>query len=98
MALRGGSATLKEKMGVAETTSKSLGGGHGQDLLKWLAEKPMWKKMSGIDHFLVAGRISWDFKRQTDEASNWGSKFRFPGESKNITMLFFESSSWKLFL
>jgi hypothetical protein len=67
----------------------------GQDLVKWLAEKPEWKKMSGRDHFLVAGRISWDFRRQTDEASDWGSKFRFLGESKNMTMLSVESSSWK---
>ncbi|KAJ4723133.1 putative Xyloglucan galactosyltransferase KATAMARI1 [Melia azedarach] len=29
----------------------------GRNLLKWLAEKPEWKRMWGMDHFLVAGRI-----------------------------------------
>ncbi|XP_059447004.1 probable xyloglucan galactosyltransferase GT14 [Corylus avellana] len=66
-----------------------------QDLLRWLAEKPEWKKMSGRDHFFVAGRISWDFRRQTDESSDWGSKLRFLPESQNMTMLSVEASSWK---
>ncbi|KAF2298106.1 hypothetical protein GH714_014765 [Hevea brasiliensis] len=29
----------------------------GYDLVKWLVEKPEWKKMLGRDHFLVAGRL-----------------------------------------
>lgn len=66
----------------------------GLDLLRWLAERPEWKKMLGMDHFLVAGRISWDFRRQTDNVSDWGTKFRFLPESKNLTMLSVESSSW----
>lgn len=66
----------------------------GQDLLNWLVEKPEWKKMFGRDHFLVAGRISWDFRRRTDNSSDWGTKFRFLPESKNMTMLSVEASSW----
>ncbi|KAJ4723093.1 putative Xyloglucan galactosyltransferase KATAMARI1 [Melia azedarach] len=66
----------------------------GADLLRWLAEKPEWKKMEGMDHFLVAGRIARDFRRQTDKNSDWGSKFRFLPESQNISMLSIESSSW----
>lgn len=66
----------------------------GLDLVKWLAEKPEWKKLWGRDHFLVAGRIAWDFRRQTDNESDWGSKFRFLPESKNMSMLSIESSSW----
>ncbi|KAL5848512.1 hypothetical protein ACOSQ4_006525 [Xanthoceras sorbifolium] len=64
------------------------------DLLKWVAEKPEWKRMWGRDHFLVAGRISWDFRRQTDNESDWGSKLRFLPESKNMSMLSIESSCW----
>ncbi|KAG6731108.1 hypothetical protein I3842_01G113400 [Carya illinoinensis] len=67
----------------------------GKDLLNWLVERPEWKKMWGRDHFLVAGRISWDFRRQTDDASDWGTKFRFLPESQNMTMMSVESSSWK---
>ncbi|KAJ4723095.1 putative Xyloglucan galactosyltransferase KATAMARI1 [Melia azedarach] len=66
----------------------------GRNLLKWLAEKPEWKRMWGMDHFLVGGRISNDFRRKSDKNSAWGSKFRVFPESKNISMLSIESSSW----
>lgn len=64
------------------------------ELLKWLREKPEWKKMWGRDHFMVAGRITWDFRRWTDEDSNWGNKLMLLPESKNMTMLTIESSPW----
>ncbi|KAK8275674.1 hypothetical protein V6Z11_D10G152400 [Gossypium hirsutum] len=63
-------------------------------LVKWLSEKPEWKRMWGRDHFLVAGRIAWDFRRQSDNETDWGSKLRFLPESKNMSMLSIESSSW----
>ncbi|GMI70523.1 hypothetical protein like AT4G13990 [Hibiscus trionum] len=63
-------------------------------LVKWLSEKPEWKRMWGRDHFSVAGRIAWDFRRQSDNESDWGSKLRFLPESKNMSMLSIESSSW----
>ncbi|CAI0453190.1 unnamed protein product [Linum tenue] len=66
----------------------------GFELLKLLVEKPEWKRMWGRDHFMVAGRISWDFRRKTDEESDWGSKLRFLPESDNMSMLAIESSSW----
>ncbi|XP_044485424.1 probable xyloglucan galactosyltransferase GT14 [Mangifera indica] len=65
----------------------------GLRLVKWLAEKPEWKKMWGGDHFLVSGRISRDFRRQSNSNYDWGSKFRFLPESENISMLTIESSS-----
>ncbi|KAJ4723132.1 putative Xyloglucan galactosyltransferase KATAMARI1 [Melia azedarach] len=64
------------------------------DFVKWVAGKPEWKRMWGRDHFLVVGRISRDFRRKTDNESDWGSKFRFFPESKNMSMLAIESSSW----
>ncbi|KAG4995624.1 hypothetical protein JHK84_032593 [Glycine max] len=66
----------------------------GRDLLQWVAKRPEWKKMWGRDHFLVSGRIAWDFRRQYDDASYWGSKFRFIPESMNMSMLAVEASSW----
>ncbi|CAB4293705.1 unnamed protein product [Prunus armeniaca] len=42
-----------------------------KDLVRWLSSKPEWKKMWGRDHFFVAGRVSWDFRRQRDNSSNW---------------------------
>lgn len=65
------------------------------DLMKWVSEKPEWSRMWGRDHFLVVGRIAWDFRRQTDNESDWGSKLRFLPESMNMSMLSVESSSWK---
>ncbi|XP_020227689.1 probable xyloglucan galactosyltransferase GT14 [Cajanus cajan] len=67
----------------------------GRDLLKWLAERPEWGRMWGRDHFLVAGRIAWDFRRQSDNDSDWGTKFRFLPESMNMSMLAVEAGSWR---
>lgn len=64
------------------------------DLVKWLTRKPEWKFMRGRDHFMVAGRICWDFRRFTDEDSNWGNKLMLLPETKNMTMLVIESSPW----
>ncbi|XP_062029356.1 probable xyloglucan galactosyltransferase GT14 [Rosa rugosa] len=64
------------------------------ELMKWLSNRPEWKTMWGKDHFLVGGRIAWDFRRQTDNDSDWGSKLMFLPESKNMTLLSIESSSW----
>ncbi|KAL6184046.1 hypothetical protein ACLB2K_045453 [Fragaria x ananassa] len=64
------------------------------ELVKWLSNRPEWKTMWGKDHFLVGGRIAWDFRRQTDSDSDWGSKLMFLPESKNMTLLSIESSSW----
>ncbi|CAL2227675.1 unnamed protein product [Prunus armeniaca] len=66
-----------------------------KDLVRWLSSKPEWKKMWGRDHFFVAGRVSWDFRRQRDNSSNWGSKLRFLPESMNMSMLSIEGSAWK---
>ncbi|KAK9282312.1 hypothetical protein L1049_005226 [Liquidambar formosana] len=32
------------------------------DLVEWLTKTPEWTVMGGKDHFLVAGRITWDFR------------------------------------
>ncbi|WCJ27618.1 Exostosin family protein [Euphorbia peplus] len=64
------------------------------DFLDWVSAKPEWGKMFGRDHFFVAGRISWDFRRQTDNQTDWGSKLRFLPESRNMSMLAIEASSW----
>lgn len=65
-----------------------------RDLVKWLRGKPEWSVMGGKDHFLVAGRITWDFRRAFDEDSSWGNKLMFLPESQNMTMLTIESSPW----
>lgn len=64
------------------------------DLVDWLMKRPEWKIMGGKDHFLVAGRITWDFRRLTDLESDWGNKLLFLPAAKNMSMLVVESSPW----
>ncbi|CAN0854210.1 Xyloglucan galactosyltransferase MUR3 [Linum grandiflorum] len=64
------------------------------ELIDWVRDKPEWKRMWGRDHFLVAGRISWDFRRVTDRDEHWGNKLMVLPEGKNMTMLTIESSPW----
>ncbi|KAJ8511155.1 hypothetical protein OPV22_001589 [Ensete ventricosum] len=40
------------------------------ELVNWLMKRPEWSVMRGRDHFLVAGRITWDFRRLTDSESD----------------------------
>ncbi|EXB46028.1 Xyloglucan galactosyltransferase KATAMARI1 [Morus notabilis] len=64
------------------------------DLVDWLMKRPEWGIMGGKDHFLVAGRITWDFRRLTKEESDWGNKLLFLPAAKNMSMLVVESSPW----
>ncbi|XP_073112102.1 xyloglucan galactosyltransferase MUR3 [Elaeis guineensis] len=64
------------------------------DLVDWLMKRPEWSVMDGRDHFLVAGRITWDFRRLTDSDSDWGNKLLFLPAAKNMSMLVVESSPW----
>ncbi|KAJ0051686.1 hypothetical protein Pint_01649 [Pistacia integerrima] len=64
------------------------------DLVDWLMKRPEWGIMGGRDHFLVAGRITWDFRRLTDEEKDWGNKLLFLPAAKNMSMLVVESSPW----
>lgn len=64
------------------------------DLVNWLAKRPEWNIMGGKDHFLVAGRITWDFRRLSDEETDWGNKLLFLPAARNMSMLVVESSPW----
>ncbi|KAL1830421.1 hypothetical protein ACET3Z_000072 [Daucus carota] len=64
------------------------------DLVDWLMKRPEWGIMGGKDHFLVAGRITWDFRRLSEEETDWGNKLLFLPAAKNMSMLVVESSPW----
>lgn len=64
------------------------------DLVKWLREKPEWRKMWGRDHFMVAGRITWDFRRVKKDSEGWGNQLLMLPETKNMTVLVIEKSPW----
>ncbi|KAL0287008.1 UNVERIFIED_CONTAM: Xyloglucan galactosyltransferase MUR3 [Sesamum angustifolium] len=63
-------------------------------LVDWLMKRPEWRIMGGKDHFLVGGRITWDFRRLTDQESDWGNKLLFLPAARNMSMLVVESSPW----
>ncbi|KAJ4955289.1 hypothetical protein NE237_012072 [Protea cynaroides] len=63
-------------------------------LMDWLVKRPEWKVMGGKDHFLVAGRITWDFRRSNNQDSQWGSKLLSLPAAKNMSILVIESSAW----
>ncbi|XP_074267474.1 putative xyloglucan galactosyltransferase GT11 [Silene latifolia] len=64
------------------------------ELAKYLREKPEWATMYGRDHFIVAGRISWDFRRDSEKKTDWGNCLFMLPEVKNMTSLLIESSPW----
>ncbi|KAH0930168.1 hypothetical protein HID58_015895 [Brassica napus] len=61
----------------------------GKELFKWLKKQPQWK---GQDHFLVTGRISRDFRRNSDNNSGWGTNLMLLPESHNLSFLTIERS------
>ncbi|XP_061364190.1 xyloglucan galactosyltransferase MUR3-like [Gastrolobium bilobum] len=63
-----------------------------KELVKWVAQQPQWKRKWGRDHFMAVGRISWDFRRKTDNESDWGTKFMFLPEATNMSFLPIEST------
>ncbi|KAF3456715.1 hypothetical protein FNV43_RR01369 [Rhamnella rubrinervis] len=64
-------------------------------LVDFLGKTHEWKTMWGRDHFLIGGRIAWDFRRLIDDDKNgWGSKLMLLPESNNMTLLSIESSWW----
>ncbi|KAL6185674.1 hypothetical protein ACLB2K_041804 [Fragaria x ananassa] len=65
----------------------------GKDFAKWVSSRSEWKKMWGRDHFFVSGRVAFDYRRKTENITDWGSKLRLLPESWNMTMLAIEGSS-----
>ncbi|KAK3001782.1 hypothetical protein RJ639_022502, partial [Escallonia herrerae] len=57
------------------------------DLVNSLEKRPEWSIMRGKDHFL-------DFRRASDEETDWGNKLLFLPAAKNMLMLVVESSPW----
>ncbi len=60
----------------------------------WVKRQPEWEAFGGCDHFMVAGRITWDFRRVKDEAGEWGNKLLHLPEMRKMTTLLVEGSPW----
>lgn len=64
----------------------------GGELVEWLGRSPYWKRHQGLDHFLMLGRITWDFRRKGSHG--WGSSLVNTPEIANVTKLALERSVW----
>jgi hypothetical protein len=58
----------------------------------WLLSQPEWGPHSGHDHFMVGGRITWDFRRQ---GAGWGNNLLTLPAIQNMTTLVIEASTWE---
>jgi xyloglucan galactosyltransferase MUR3 len=65
------------------------------ELVPWLRARPEWAARGGRDHFMVIGRIAWDFQRSSNEGRHWGGKFLTLPEAKNMTLLLIETTTWR---
>ncbi|CAN6288051.1 unnamed protein product [Urochloa humidicola] len=73
--------------------STSLRDALALDLVGWLARRG--RAMGGRDHFMVAGRTAWDFRRHDDIDEQWGTKLLNNPAVENMTVLILESSPWR---
>uniref|UniRef100_A0ACD5V5L0 Uncharacterized protein n=1 Tax=Avena sativa TaxID=4498 RepID=A0ACD5V5L0_AVESA len=60
----------------------------GIRLLRWLANQTSFKRSGGWDHFITLGRITWDFRRNSDDG--WGTSFVLMPGMSNVTRLAIE--------
>ncbi|KAJ8770986.1 hypothetical protein K2173_022887 [Erythroxylum novogranatense] len=75
-------------------SDRSMRDRDSNSLVKWLRKRPEWKKLWGRDHFMVAGRITWDFRRLKNWNNDWGNRLMLLPESRNMTVLTIEASPW----
>ncbi|CAN4084549.1 unnamed protein product [Withania somnifera] len=65
-----------------------------EEMLKWVTDQPYWNRNNGSDHFLVLGRLTWAFRRKTDDDSDWGTSFLRMPLMKNVLRLSVEKNPW----
>eukprot|EP01018_Ginkgo_biloba_P030026 Gb_09780 [translate_table: standard] len=66
------------------------------ELVTFLRKQTAWKRMWGRDHFMVIGRITWDFLRseQGPSPAAWGNGLLLLPEVKNMSSLLIEAHPW----
>ncbi|KAL0332314.1 UNVERIFIED_CONTAM: Xyloglucan galactosyltransferase XLT2 [Sesamum calycinum] len=63
-----------------------------EGLLNWVQDQPPWRRSNGSDHFIMLGRMTWDFRRSRDE--DWGSSFIHMPLMKRVLRLGVERDPW----
>ncbi|KAF0921865.1 hypothetical protein E2562_020327 [Oryza meyeriana var. granulata] len=67
-----------------------------KEFLRWLSSQPSWAALGGRDHFMVAARTTWMFRRdEAGDALGCGNGFLVQPESGNMTVLTYESNIWE---
>ncbi|CAM0913637.1 unnamed protein product [Alopecurus aequalis] len=67
--------------------------GPSSEFLRWLSSRPQWTSFGGRDHFMVAAKTTWMFRK--DPAEYCGNDFLEQSESRNMTVLTYESNVWE---
>ncbi|KAI3457678.1 hypothetical protein Pfo_014341 [Paulownia fortunei] len=67
---------------------------HSVEMLNWVKNQQPWKNSNGSDHFIMLGRLTWDFRRLTDNDDEWGTRFIYMPLMKNVLRLAVERSQW----
>lgn len=68
---------------------------HSVTMLNWVKNRPPWKRSNGSDHFIVLGRLTWDFRRITaDSDTEWGTSLLNMSLMENVLRLSPERSIW----
>ncbi|XP_052139541.1 xyloglucan galactosyltransferase KATAMARI1 homolog [Oryza glaberrima] len=67
-----------------------------REFLRWLTSQPSWAALGGRDHFMVAARTTWMFRRGgAGDSLGCGNGFLSRPESGNMTVLTYESNIWE---
>uniref|UniRef100_A0A0D9XXW4 Exostosin GT47 domain-containing protein n=1 Tax=Leersia perrieri TaxID=77586 RepID=A0A0D9XXW4_9ORYZ len=67
-----------------------------KQFLRWLTSQPTWQPHGGRDHFMVAARTTWMFRRDEagGDALGCGNAFLSGADAANLTALVYESNIW----
>nr|CAB3468254.1 unnamed protein product [Digitaria exilis] len=70
--------------------------GASEAFLRWLSSQPSWATHDGRDHFMVASKTTWMFRRkESGDDQGCGNSFLEQPESRNMTVLTYETDIWE---
>ncbi|KAI8534947.1 hypothetical protein RHMOL_Rhmol10G0136400 [Rhododendron molle] len=67
---------------------------HCEMLIKWVQQQKWWSRSNGSDHFIMLGRVTWDFRRWREVDGDWGSSFINMPAMQNVIRLSVEGDMW----
>ncbi|KAF7130593.1 hypothetical protein RHSIM_Rhsim10G0107500 [Rhododendron simsii] len=67
---------------------------HAEMLSKWIQEQKWWKRFSGSNHFIMLGRVTWDFRRSGNADAEWGSSFLNMPAMQKVVRMSIERNIW----